>query len=192
LEEYKIRWTSGIEDFFKSDELLKYTYLYNDVEILEWLLEKGYNMTVLTNGLPKYQDQVIEKLGLQRFFKRITMPNPDEIKLIKPQPEIFRLATRGFQESESHVMIGDSLYFDIYGAKKVGYKAIWLIRKLPKKLKELSIQYRTDKINENKQFLLKYILRSAPFLAFSSIQNNLNEFKPDRIICNLQELKELF
>ena len=60
------------------------------------------------------------------------------------------------------------------------------------KYKELSIQARTEKINKNAKFLLKYVLRSAPFLKISGDQEALNEFKPNHVISILQELKELF
>ncbi len=190
LREYNIPWSCEIEDFFSSDELLNYIYLYKDTDVLNWLLEKGYTLTILTNGLPKYQDHVIKKLKLNRFFKKIVMPNPRTIKLVKPYSEIFEIVTEGFQGT--HVMIGDSLYFDIYGAKKASYQTIWLFRKLPRKYQKLSIQTRTEKINQNTRYLMKNILRSAPFLKDSLQKDNLDEFKPDFIIYNLRELKELF
>ncbi|NVM52863.1 MAG: HAD family hydrolase [Candidatus Helarchaeota archaeon] len=190
LEEYNITWTCEIEDFFNSGEIAEYTCLYKDTEVLEWLLQKGYTMVILTNGLDKYQNIVIEKLGLQKFFKKTIMPIPKVLNFVKPDLEIFRLATEGFQGP--HTMIGDSLFFDIYGAKKAGYNSIWIVRRLPKKYKELSIRARTEEINQNDKFLLRHILRSAPFLKVSSQPIDPNDFKPDYIIKSLQELKELF
>lgn len=190
LEEYNLTWTCEIEEFFKSEDLIKYTFLYKDVEVLEWLFQKGYEMAILTNGLHKYQDQVIKKLGLERFFMKIVMPNPENYKFIKPYPDIFKILSQEFQKP--HIMIGDSLFFDIYGAKSVGYETIWIIRKIPKKYKELSIPERTAKINNNEKFLLKHIIRSAPFLELSQEKINFDEYKPDYIINNLYELKELF
>ncbi|MFX1297041.1 MAG: HAD family hydrolase [Promethearchaeota archaeon] len=190
LSEYNISWGCEIEQFFRSDELINYIFLYTDTDILKWLLNKGYIMTILTNGLPKYQNHVIEKLKLPQYFKKIIMPNPKTIKIVKPYPEIFKMATKGFQGK--HVMIGDSLYFDIYGANKAGYETIWIYRRLSKKIKKLSIQARTEKLNQNTEFLLKNILHSAPFLKLSPTQGELIDFKPDYIIGTLQELKELF
>lgn len=190
LAQYNLPWKCEIEDYYKSDEVTKYSFLYKDVGgVLKWLLEKNYNMVILTNGLHKYQDSVIVKLDLQKFFKKIVMPNPDLFNFVKPNPEIFKFATQGFPEP--HISIGDSLYFDIFGAKCAGFKAIWLMRKLPKKYSELPLQARTEKINQNQNFLLKYIFQSAPFLKASSHELNLEMFKPDTVIANLHELKEI-
>ncbi len=188
LGEHNIAWTCEIEDFFNSTELTKYTFLYNDVEVLGWLLEKGYEMAILTNGLNKYQDCVIAQLGLSRFFKKCIMPNPPKINFIKPNPEIFKLATTGSQGT--HIMIGDSLYFDIYGAKQVGYQTVWLNRRLPNTYKEMPIPIRTEKVRQNGKLLLRSILQSAPFLKLSADEKELTSYKPDYVIYNLHELKE--
>ena len=189
LDEYDVSWTCEIEDFFNSDEIVKYSTLYRDVGILDWLAEKGYEMVIVTNGLHKYQDSVVKKLGLQKFFKKIVMPDPGKLEFVKPYPDIFKNATEGFQEP--HTMIGDSLYFDIYGAKQAGYKAIWLMRRLPRKYKELPVQARTEKVNQNEKYLLNNIFRGASFLKVTPEQLNIDAFKPDHVIRNLNELKEL-
>jgi HAD superfamily hydrolase (TIGR01549 family) len=189
MSEHNIPWHNEIEEFFCSEQLLNYTYLYRDTDILEWLLEQGHPMAILTNGLPKYQDQVIEKLGIQHFFEKIIMPNPETVKIVKPYLEIFELVMENFEEP--YVMIGDSLYFDIYGAKKAGFQTVWVHRKLPKKYKALPIDARTEKINQNAQFLLKYINRGAPFLKLTATDEDLADFKPDYVIYSLRELKKL-
>lgn len=183
-------WNCEIEDYYKSDEIIKHSFLYKDVEsALEWLSENQHVMVLLTNGLHKYQDNVIEKLGLQKYFQKIVMPDPLLFNFVKPNPEIFEFAAQGFPEP--YIVIGDSLYFDVYGAKSAGYHAIWLMRRLPKQYLELPIQARTQKINHNQTFLRKYLFESAPFLKASSHELDLDLFKPDTIIANLLELKEL-
>jgi len=183
-------WNCEIEDYYNSDDIIKYSSLYKDVgEVLEWLLTKKYKMVILTNGLHKYQDNVIAKLGLQKYFEKVVMPDPNLFNFVKPNPEIFRFASQGF--TDPHIVIGDSLYFDVYGAKSAGYQAIWLMRKLPKKYIELPIQARTQKINHNETILLKYIFASAPFLKPSSHELDLKMFKPNAVIINLHELKQI-
>ena len=118
------------------------------------------------------------------------MPDPENVRFIKPYPEIFEYTAQGFEEP--HIMIGDSLYFDIQGAKQAGYETIWLLRKAPKKYKECTIPERTKKVNQNEKFLLKYLIQSAPFLKYLPVEIDLNDFKPDYVISNLNELKELF
>ncbi|MDD1777807.1 MAG: HAD family hydrolase [Candidatus Helarchaeota archaeon] len=190
LAQYQLSWKCEIEDYYKSDEIAKHSFLFKDVGgVLTWLSEKNYKMVILTNGLHKYQDNVIIKLDLQKFFEKIVMPDPNLFNFVKPNPEIFKFATEGFPEP--HISIGDSLYFDVFGAKGAGFKAIWLMRRLPKKYAELPPSERTAKINQNHPFLLKYIIESAPFLKASAPQLNLELFKPDTVIANLNELKEI-
>lgn len=190
LAQYHLPWKCEIEDYYKSDEIARHSFLYKDVGgVLTWLSEKNYKMVILTNGLHKYQDSVILKLDLQKFFKKIVMPDPNLFNFVKPNPEIFKFATAGFPAP--HISIGDSLYFDVFGAKCAGFKAIWLMRRLPKKYVELPIPARTEQINQNKNFLLKYIIESAPFLKNSSHQLDFELFKPDTVIANLNELKEI-
>ncbi len=190
LSEFNIPWACQIEEFFCSEDLVKYTYLYKDTDILEYLLEQGYALNILTNGLPKYQYHVIGRLELDQYFNKVIMPNPETIKVVKPYLDIFRLAMD--EQPTPHYMVGDSLYFDIFGGNKAGCKTIWIHRKLPKKYQELSIEARTNEINSDEKFLLKYILRGAPFLKLAANQNELLDFKPDYIISTLRELKELF
>jgi len=189
LEDYDVTWEAEIENLFNSEEIIQYSSLYKDAKILEWLLEEGYELALLTNGLDKYQDSIIEKLGIERFFKRIVKPDPKNIRLIKPYPEIFKETVKGFKKP--YVMIGDSLYFDIYGAKQAEFQTIWLLRKPPLRYKKLSIPTRTKKINQNQGFLLNHIRRGVSFLKIPAHQINLDHFRPDHVICNLNELKEL-
>lgn len=190
MGEFNLSWKCEIEEVFNSDEITQYSSLYRDTGVLEVLLEKGYEMALLTNGLDKYQDSIITKLGLQRFFKRIIMPDPGNMRFVKPHPEIFKETVRGFEKP--HVMIGDSLYFDIYGANRVGFQTVWLLRKPPARYKKLSIEARTERINGNERFLLQHILRGASFLQAKPAKMQLEKFRPDYIICNLNELVELF
>ncbi len=191
LSEYNIPWACEIEDVFNSDIITQYSTLYRDVTVnLDWLLEKSYKMMLLTNGLDKYQSNIIQKLGLQRYFQKIIMPDPEKIKFVKPHPEIFKDAVEGFPEP--YIMIGDSLYFDIYGAKQVGFETIWLARGLPKRYRALSIPERTAEINHKEKYLMRNILRGASFLNMSPEEFDIDAFKPDNIICNLNELRNVF
>ena len=154
LSEFDLSWTREIEEVFNSDVITQYSVLYRDVKVnLDWLLEQGYEMTLLTNGLEKYQNNIIEKLGLQKYFQKIVMPDPEKVKFVKPHPEIFRDTVEGF--AEPHIMIGDSLYFDVYGAKQVGFETIWLARGLPKRYRALPIPERTVKVNKKEKYLLR-------------------------------------
>jgi len=191
LSEYKLPWACEIEDVFNSDIITEYSTLYRDVTVnLDWLLEKGFKLALLTNGLGKYQNNIIEKLGIQRYFQKIMMPDPEKIKFVKPHPEIFKEVVEGFPEP--YVMIGDSLYFDVYGAKKIGFETIWLARGLPKRYRALPILDRTAEINQKEKYLLRNILRGASFVNMLPEEIEIEEFKPDKIICNLNELRDLF
>ncbi len=96
-------------------------------EVLDKLSSK-YELAVVSNT--PYHDMVVERLrkdGLLDFFQVIVSSH--RIGVRKPTREIFMraLEVMGARPEEA-VMIGDSPYEDIEGAKKVGMRAIWVLR----------------------------------------------------------------
>jgi len=102
-------------------------HVYPDViPTLEWLEEEGYLLGVVTSG-PEYQRLKLELTGLSKYFKVIV--TREDVKAIKPEPKIFLYALNklGAEPSEA-LYVGDSLTQDVYGAKHVGMKAVWINR----------------------------------------------------------------
>ncbi len=113
------------------EELLrKYSHklaVYRDtVPTLEVLRERGYKLGVITSG-PEYQRLKLELTGLRGYFDAVI--TRDDVGSIKPDPKMFlHAAVRLDIRPEEAVMVGDSLEQDVYGAKNVGMKAVWINR----------------------------------------------------------------
>ena len=88
-------------------------------------LHGRYKMSIITNGFRETHDIKIERLELRRFFDHVILAG--ELRLVKPDPKIFRhaMALAGVSPDES-VMVGDRYGRDIAGAHAAGMRAIWI------------------------------------------------------------------
>ncbi|NJF24497.1 TIGR02253 family HAD-type hydrolase [Thermococcus sp. Bubb.Bath] len=103
-------------------------HVYSDVPpVLEWLREEGYSLGVVTSG-PEYQRLKLELTGLSKYFDVVV--TREDAGTVKPDPKMFLLALEalGAEPSEA-VMVGDSPWQDVYGAKNVGMTSVWIDRK---------------------------------------------------------------
>jgi putative hydrolase of the HAD superfamily len=118
-------------DIKYEDIMRKYPHklhVYPDVlPVLEWLRGEGYSLGVVTSG-PEYQRLKLELTGLSKYFDVVV--TREDAGTVKPDPKIFLLALEelGVKPSEA-VMVGDSLWQDVYGGKNVGMTAVWVNRK---------------------------------------------------------------
>ena len=106
------------------NHLSDFNYLIpNALTILE-KFHLNYNMHIITNGFKEVQKKKLEKSGLLKYFKTITIS--ENIGFKKPSKEIFLHAiTKANTLIENSVMIGDNFNADIIGAKSIGMKAIY-------------------------------------------------------------------
>ncbi|TFF88302.1 MAG: HAD family hydrolase [Promethearchaeota archaeon] len=194
FKKYDLQWENTIEKFYESSKLKNYVRLYADVKKnLDWLKDK-YKMALISNGLSKYQYQVLKILKIEKYFSSIILP--DHINEIKPHVEIFDHAIslcklENKDNYEKHPYIGDSIYFDIFGANIGGFYSILISRKLSRKMKKLSIEERTKEFNKEEN-LKKYIRKDVLTSRFDLSNQDLNMLKPKKVICSLDELKLLF
>jgi len=113
------------------EELLKSyphkLHVYPDtIPTLEWLKNAGYKLGVVTSG-PEYQRLKLKLTRLHDYFDVIV--TRDDVGTIKPEPKIFLYALEMLNvEPQDTMMVGDSLSQDVYGAKNVGMKAVWINR----------------------------------------------------------------
>ncbi len=69
--------------------------------------------------------QELERVGIRQLFK--TMVFSSDYTSMKPSPKLFQLALDAFTTDNSQmVFVGDSLVYDIKGAKAVGLSTIWI------------------------------------------------------------------
>lgn len=114
-----------INDLFM-EAFSKTIFPYEEAEsILKYLKNKGYIITVATNGLKKLQYPRILNSNLGQYITQIVAS--EEVGFSKPNPLIFNklLQDNKFTSKEA-VIIGDSLLNDIQGAKNAHIKSIWL------------------------------------------------------------------
>jgi putative hydrolase of the HAD superfamily len=101
------------------------THLFpNTLEVLEYLQQKGYDLSIITNGFKEVQHLKISNSGLEKFFANVFIS--EDIGWQKPEAEIFRhamQATGGIPESS--IMIGDTLDTDILGAQNAGIDQVF-------------------------------------------------------------------
>jgi len=100
------------------------TLLFADTkEVLEYLLDKGYKMHLITNGFEHTQHCKLKNSGIDRFFTEVI--TSEGSNSLKPETEIFEFALErsGATVAES-IMIGDALDIDIAGAKNIGMDQI--------------------------------------------------------------------
>jgi len=94
-------------------------------EILQYLIDKGYQLHLITNGFEKTQHNKLMYSGLQPFFKEII--TSEGSNSLKPNKEIFEFALQrcGAVPSEC-IMIGDSIEVDILGAMNAGIDQVYV------------------------------------------------------------------
>lgn len=92
-------------------------------EILQYLVDKGYQLHLITNGFEKTQHSKLRFSGLDMFFKEVI--TSEGSNCLKPHKEIFTFAMkRAAAVPEECIMIGDTIEVDILGAYNAGIDQI--------------------------------------------------------------------
>src|SRR5690606_38880539 len=85
------------------------------LEILQYLVDTGYKLHLITNGFESTQRSKLKYSGLQPYFREIITSECSNC--LKPQKEIFEFAlNRSGASLKESIMIGDSIEVDIDGA----------------------------------------------------------------------------
>lgn len=111
-------------------------------EVLEACRDAGFRLGILTNGPAQHQRKKTQILGTDRWISPNHVIISAECGVSKPDPAIFRCAQERLGVAAGDcIFIGDSFENDIVGAKRAGWKAVWL-NKLRRKA--LDGAYRPD------------------------------------------------
>jgi len=95
------------------------------VEILQYLLDKNYELHLITNGFEEVQHNKLKYSGLNRFFGEVI--TSEASNSIKPNKEIFEYAFRKTNSNPaSSIMIGDTVEVDIQGAINAGIDQVFV------------------------------------------------------------------
>jgi len=88
-------------------------------EILQYLLDKNYELHLITNGFEKVQHSKLRHSGLDKYFGEVI--TSEGSNSLKPNREIFDYAFRKTSASpSSSIMLGDTPDVDIQGAINAG------------------------------------------------------------------------
>ena len=101
--------------------------VYEDVmPALERLERTGVRRGVISNWDSRL-DPILKELGLWEHFESWTISSHEGVE--KPNPAIFEAALRSMGvEPAQAVHVGDSYEEDILGARRMGMRAVWLLR----------------------------------------------------------------
>jgi HAD superfamily hydrolase (TIGR01549 family) len=125
LKERRIFLAEKIDELWWENSILQ---VYPDVEpTVSRLRAKGLKLGIVSNGLRKDLEHVLEKLRLRKWFDVIV--GLDSCNCAKPNKEIFLFALDklGLQPSEV-VFVGDSVENDYEGALNIGIKSFIIDR----------------------------------------------------------------
>ena len=102
------------------------------VELLEYLKQKRYYLSIITNGFSEVQVQKLETSGISAFFSSIFIS--ENVKAPKPGKEIFEAAVKSTNaKKQKSIMIGDDWEVDILGAYNYGIDSIYYQPNYPNK-----------------------------------------------------------
>ena len=94
-------------------------------EVLDYLVEKGYRMHLITNGFEKTQHSKLKHSGLAKYFEEVI--TSEASNSLKPKKEIFEFAMNKAQcTTDNCIMIGDSIEVDIQGAMNAGMDQVFV------------------------------------------------------------------
>jgi 2-haloacid dehalogenase len=97
--------------------------LYPDVEAALRRLS-SYKTAILTNGSPDMIEPLVKQSGL-RFDAVLSV---DAVKIFKPAPQVYELASTQLSLPASHIGFVSSNGWDAMGAKSFGFTVYWINR----------------------------------------------------------------
>lgn len=96
-------------------------------QVLNFAKEKNINIGIITNGPSSHQRMKLKQLNIEKWVDEENIFISSEVGFSKPDINIFRLAEKfmGLDRANTYY-IGDSYKNDVVGAKKAGWKSIWM------------------------------------------------------------------
>jgi len=121
---YNPKWVAAGVIAYHNTKFAHLREVKNARKALIKLREMGYRLGIITDGNPIKQWEKILRLDIDDFFEHVVVSDFEGVK--KPHPKIYQKALKIFGvKAEEAVMVGDRLYSDIFGAKRVGMHTVW-------------------------------------------------------------------
>jgi 2-haloacid dehalogenase len=93
---------------------------------LAGLKMQGARTAILSNGSPAMLTAAITAAGLEHALDAVL--SVDAIRLYKPRPEVYALATQALAMAPRDIVFVSSNRWDVMGATAFGFKCIWVNR----------------------------------------------------------------
>ncbi len=121
IEELRDRiW--GVLDGYEAEGVEMCGFMPGTRETLQWLREQGIKMAVCTSNSGDVAKEILEKLGVSRFFHSVVGRTPG--LLMKPHPDqVLACFKEMGVDPRDGVMVGDS-HNDVLAGKAAGARAI--------------------------------------------------------------------
>ena len=126
----KEEWIEDLSSAYVSAIFEVPPYLNPDAhKVLQWLKDHGKLIGLICNigltpgfGLRRF----LAREGVAEYFDLMLFS--DEVGIRKPHPEIFQMASQKLQVDPYEIVhIGDNLKSDVWGARRAGFRAIYLL-----------------------------------------------------------------
>ena len=108
---------------YQRDNFLSSIHLVPGIrELLDGLMERGYDMSLVTSRLRYTTDQALEEFDLGKYFKHVI--TADDVTRPKPDPQAVDMALEAMGSGrEKALMIGDTIH-DILCARNAGVVSV--------------------------------------------------------------------
>ena len=94
-------------------------------DVLDYLVQKKYDLHLITNGFEKIQHSKLKYSGIDKYF--IEVITSEGSNSLKPHKDIFDFAIRKAKADARHsIMIGDDPEVDIKGAMNAGIDQVFV------------------------------------------------------------------
>jgi 2-haloacid dehalogenase len=90
------------------------------------LKARGVRTAILSNGNPRMLEAAIAAANIGAVLDAVL--SVDAIRLYKPRPEVYRLATDAFALAPAEAVFVSSNRWDVMGATAYGFRSVWVNR----------------------------------------------------------------
>ncbi|MBF0277301.1 MAG: haloacid dehalogenase type II [SAR324 cluster bacterium] len=95
-------------------------------DTLSLLKQGGAKNVILSNGSPMMLEAAVEHAGIGDLIDQIF--SVESIKIYKPSPQVYQLATRGLGIQANQISFQSSNAFDVAGSANFGFQVAWINR----------------------------------------------------------------
>jgi len=86
----------------------------------------GRKLAILSNGSPAMLSSLVKHAGMSEVFDEVI--SVDELKMFKPHPSVYGLATRYLGVNANEIGFVSSNFWDVSGAASFGFLTFWINR----------------------------------------------------------------